>query len=55
LNPPLIKEAGMALVPFSAFGNASDMMWFRASAGGVSLEEINLVMPILADALEKLN
>lgn len=50
----LIKEAGMALVPFSAFGNASDMMWFRASAGGVSLEEINLMLPRLANALEKL-
>lgn len=51
----LIKEAGVALVPFSAFGNSSQMPWFRASAGGLSLEEIKAMMPRLEAALEKLS
>lgn len=50
----LIEEAGIALVPFSAFGNSRDMPWFRASAGGVSLDEIKNMLPRLKDALQKL-
>lgn len=50
----LIEEAGVAFVPFSAFGNSSEMMWFRASAGGVSLEEIQAMLPRLEKALENL-
>lgn len=50
----LIKEAGMALVPFSAFGNSRQMPWFRASAGGCSLQDIKDVLPRLEKALEKL-
>ncbi|KEY19446.1 pyridoxal phosphate-dependent aminotransferase [Kaistella antarctica] len=51
----LIEEAGIALVPFSAFGNSRDMPWFRASAGGVSLEEIKNMLPRLEAALTKLS
>ena len=51
----LIEEAGIALVPFSAFGNSRYMPWFRASAGGVSLEEIKDMLPRLESALEKLS
>ncbi len=36
----LIENAGLAIVPFSAFGNAGSMPWFRASAGGLGPEEI---------------
>lgn len=50
----LIEEAGIALVPFSAFGNSRNMPWFRASAGGVSLDEIKNMLPRLENALEKL-
>lgn len=50
----LIKEAGMALVPFSAFGNSRQMPWFRASAGGCSLQDIKDVLPRLEKALEGL-
>ncbi len=50
----LINEAGVALVPFSAFGNSREMPWFRASAGGLSLDEIKAMLPRLESALEKL-
>lgn len=50
----LIKVAGMALVPFSAFGNSRQMPWFRASAGGCSLQDIKDVLPRLEKALEGL-
>ncbi|MBU4537714.1 MAG: aminotransferase class I/II-fold pyridoxal phosphate-dependent enzyme [Weeksellaceae bacterium] len=51
----LINEAGVALVPFSAFGNSRNMPWFRASAGGLSLEEIKAMLPRLENALSKLS
>ena len=51
----LIEEGGIALVPFSAFGNSRDMPWFRASAGGVSLDEIKNMLPRLDSALQKLS
>lgn len=50
----LINEAGVALVPFSAFGNSRNMPWFRASVGGLSLEEIKTMLPRLEAALSKL-
>ncbi|MEJ8605944.1 aminotransferase class I/II-fold pyridoxal phosphate-dependent enzyme [Riemerella anatipestifer] len=50
----LIREAGMALVPFSAFGNSREMPWFRASVGGCSLEDIKNMLPVLEGALLKL-
>lgn len=50
----LIKEAGMALVPFSAFGNSRQMPWFRASVGGCSLQDIKEVLPRLEKVLQSL-
>lgn len=50
----LIHEAGIALVPFSAFGNSAETFWFRASVGGLSLEEIEGMLPRLKNALELL-
>ncbi len=50
----LINEAGLALVPFSAFGNNRQMPWFRASVGGCSLEDIKEVLPRLEKALAEL-
>lgn len=51
----LINKAGIALVPFSAFGNSSETPWFRASVGGLSLEDIENMLPRLEAALNQLN
>ncbi len=50
----LIKEAGMGIVPFSAFGTDAGMNWFRASVGGCSLQDIEEMMPKIGAALGKL-
>lgn len=50
----LINNAGMALVPFSAFGNDKSVPWFRASVGGCSLDDIKDCLPKLQRALENL-
>ncbi|MDO4224714.1 MAG: aminotransferase class I/II-fold pyridoxal phosphate-dependent enzyme [Bergeyella zoohelcum] len=50
----LIQNAGIALVPFSAFGNSRTMPWFRASVGGLSLSEIQNLFPRLKTALDQL-
>ena len=54
VNFYLIKEAGTALVPFSAFGNDENMPWFRASIGGCSLQDIKDMLPRIKAALSKL-
>jgi aspartate aminotransferase len=54
INFYLIKEAKVALVPFSAFGTDECVSWFRASVGGCSLEDIEFMLPRLKNALEKL-
>jgi aspartate aminotransferase len=54
VNFYLIKEAQVALVPFSAFGNEDDMPWFRASVGACTLEDIKAMIPRIKDALIKL-
>jgi aspartate aminotransferase len=53
LNFYLIKEANIALVPFTAFGT-EDMCWYRASVGACSAEEIERKIPQLKEALSKL-
>ncbi|CAD7814642.1 Aspartate aminotransferase [Chryseobacterium aquaeductus] len=50
----LISDAGVALVPFSAFGEAKSEPWFRASVGGLDISEIEAMMPKLEKALNKL-
>ncbi|WP_295652497.1 aminotransferase class I/II-fold pyridoxal phosphate-dependent enzyme [uncultured Mucilaginibacter sp.] len=50
----LIKEAGCALVPFSAFGTDESLNWFRASVGASTLEDIEAMLPRIKAALEKL-
>ncbi len=50
LNFYLIKEANIALVPFSAFGT-EEVCWFRASVGACSAEEIESKIPALKKAL----
>lgn len=51
----LINEAGVALVPFSAFGNSREMPWFRASVGGLSIDEVKELFPRLEAALNQLS
>ncbi len=50
----LISEGGVALVPFSAFGDSRESPWFRASVGGLSIDEIEAMLPKLENALNKL-
>ncbi|RLJ32719.1 aspartate aminotransferase [Chryseobacterium sp. 7] len=50
----LINEAGVALVPFSAFGEEKSEPWFRASVGGLAVDEIKGMLPKLESALNKL-
>jgi aspartate aminotransferase len=41
----LLEGAGLAAVPFQAFGLQEESGWFRLSVGAVSLEEIEAVLP----------
>jgi aspartate aminotransferase len=50
----LIKEAGVAFVPFSAFGTGEEITWFRASVGASTLEDIQQIIPRIRQALAKL-
>jgi aspartate aminotransferase len=54
VNFYLIKEAGVAFVPFSAFGTGDDVTWFRASVGASTLEDIRQMIPRIREALVKL-
>ncbi|TWR30380.1 aminotransferase class I/II-fold pyridoxal phosphate-dependent enzyme [Mucilaginibacter pallidiroseus] len=54
VNFYLIKHAGVAFVPFSAFGTGHDVNWFRASVGTVTLSEVEQMMPRIGEALAKL-
>ena len=50
----LLDAAGLAAVPFSAFGSSGDHGWFRLSIGVVSVEDIEALMPRIHHALEAL-
>ncbi len=50
----LLERAGLAVVPFQAFGSTEDDGWFRLSIGAVSEEEIEAVLPRLREALSAL-
>jgi aspartate aminotransferase len=54
LTSYLISDAGLALVPFSAFGTAGTAPWFRMSVGGASLQSIEAALPRLRAALDAL-
>jgi aspartate aminotransferase len=47
----LLHEAGIAIVPFQAFGVRGDTGWFRLSVGAVSLDEIARALPRLRAAI----
>lgn len=50
----LLRSAGLAAVPFSAFGQPDGSGWFRLSVGAVSLRDIEELMPRVRTALEAL-
>ena len=50
----LLDEAGIALVPFRAFGAADGTGWYRASVGTVSRDQCASVKARLSGALAKL-
>jgi aspartate aminotransferase len=50
----LLETAGVAIVPFSAFGMEGDAGWFRLSVGAVSIEEIESAFTRLEAALARL-
>src|SRR5688572_6144381 len=51
----LLRSAGLAAVPFSAFGQPEGSGWFRLSVGAVSLKDIGDLMPRLRTALQGLS
>jgi aspartate aminotransferase len=51
----LLRQAGLAAVPFSSFGLPEGGGWFRLSVGAVSLREIEALVPRLRAALETLS
>lgn len=55
INFYLIKEAKVALVPFSAFGTDDSITWFRASVGTCTHDDIRQMIPRIKDALAKLS
>jgi aspartate aminotransferase len=51
----LLKHAGLAVVPFLAFGLREDTQWFRASVGAVSVAELQSGLTRLKGALASLS
>ena len=50
----ILDEAKVGLVPFGYFGASEDSTWYRLSVGTCRLEEVELIMTNLENALEKL-
>jgi aspartate aminotransferase len=51
----LLEQAGLAVVPFEAFGYDGEPGWFRLSVGSVSERAIGEALVRLRGALERLN
>jgi aspartate aminotransferase len=51
----ILNEAGLAVVPFYAFGSSRNNPWYRLSVGTCKKEEINEMIDKLGDALRKLS
>ena len=50
----LLEEAGVAVVPFHAFGTADDNGWFRLSVGAVGVDEIPAAIERVDQALARI-
>jgi len=51
----LLDRAGVAVVPFQAFGYEGDSGWFRMSVGAVSMEEIATSFPRVKQLLDEIS
>jgi aspartate aminotransferase len=51
----LLEHAGVAVVPFQAFGVRGETGWFRLSAGAVSMDEIHALFPRLESMLDEVH
>lgn len=51
----LLKSAGLAMVPFSCFGQSEGSGWFRLSVGAVSMKEVSELLPRLRKSLGELS
>jgi aspartate aminotransferase len=51
----LLSEAGLAVVPFYAFGTARTSSWYRLSVGTASVADVNEAIESLRKALSKLS
>jgi len=51
----LLERAGLAVVPFQAFGLKEDTGWFRLSVGAVSMEEIAGCFPRVRRLLDQID
>lgn len=51
----LLNEAKLAIVPFYAFGASTNSSWYRLSVGTCKKEEIDNMLGMLKDALQKLS
>jgi aspartate aminotransferase len=50
----ILQAAGLAVVPFYAFGASNDSSWYRLSVGTCKKEEIDIMLTRLKDALSNL-
>jgi aspartate aminotransferase len=48
----LLERAGVAVVPFQAFGLTGESGWFRLSAGAVSVPDIEEAIPRVRGMLQ---
>jgi len=51
----LLDEAGLAVVPFQAFGLREDTGWFRLSVGAVSPADIEAALPRVRELLDRID
>lgn len=51
----ILKQAKMAIVPFSAFGASKDSTWYRLSIGTCKIELIPSMLQVLNEALDSLS
>ena len=51
----ILNEAGLAVVPFYAFGASRDSSWYRLSVGTCKKEEIDEMFSKLKEALNALS
>jgi aspartate aminotransferase len=51
----LLERAGLAVVPFQAFGFPGESGWFRLSVGAVSLADIDAAWPRVNELLQRID